>query len=129
MPVRRPQAALQIVVERLFDERGERSAARLQSGEKLWVMGLDDPIERGLLRTVAHVSAGVGGLQQSSSPGTTSVDEVRRTLVVGLSSGAVAGGQYRARVVVADTEKDSSDVRVERHSCSSKKLSSERDPV
>ena len=62
------QAALQVVIELLFDERGQRSAFGFESGEKLRVVSLDDSVEWCLFRTVALVDIPVraAGLWQSS---------------------------------------------------------------
>ena len=62
------QAALQVVIELLFDERGQRSAFGFESGEKLRVVSLDDSIEWCLFRAVALVDipGSNTGLWQSS---------------------------------------------------------------
>ena len=54
------QAALHVVVELLFDERGQRCAFGFESGEKPGVARLDDSVERCLFRTVAFVDMPVG---------------------------------------------------------------------
>jgi hypothetical protein len=62
------QAALQVVVELLFDERGKRSAFGFESSEKSRVVGLDDSVEWCLFWSMALVDEPVGaaGLWQSS---------------------------------------------------------------
>ena len=62
------QAALQVVIELLFNERGQCSAFGFESGEKLWVVSLYDSVEWCLFRTVAFVDIPVraAGLWQSS---------------------------------------------------------------
>ena len=49
-------SALQIVIELLFNERGQCSAFGFESGEKLRVVSLDDSVERRLFGTVALVA-------------------------------------------------------------------------
>ena len=60
--------ALQVVIELLFNERGQRSAFSFESGEKLLVVSLDDSMEWCLFRTVALVDIPVraSGWWQSS---------------------------------------------------------------
>ena len=44
------QAALQVVIELLFDERGEQATLGVESFDKPGVAGRDDPVKRGLFR-------------------------------------------------------------------------------
>ena len=54
-------AALQVVVELLLDERGQRAAFGFETGEKLGVVGLDDAVERRLFGPVPFIVGGRGG--------------------------------------------------------------------
>ena len=64
------QAALQVAIELLFNERGQCSAFGFESGEKLRVVSPDDSVEWRLFWAVALVDIAVGaaGLRQFSWP-------------------------------------------------------------
>ena len=80
------QAALQVVVELLLDEVRYGSAFGYQTGEKLWVVGLDNPVERSLFWPMSYVcvALSVVGVWHSSAPAPTWVDEVGRSLAARL---------------------------------------------
>lgn len=53
-------AALQVVVELLLDESEQRAAFSFEPGEKLWVVRLDDAVERCLFGAVPLIVGGAG---------------------------------------------------------------------